>query len=736
MKNNKIFSYSKLIFRDGIEVPPKSPPSVDSKLESQRKKTGEALKKKQEKLEAAKRYKSKREELYHHWIENNPKGKIEAIEDSPKYTAMNEIADPFLRKEAFLMLSLIEKHWGKDEAWKQYNKCWEGGSFYIKRLSDFFSKKNAGKKLGFYFATRTIKWRPDLSWQERNEAALQSLPDNVKTLRNHWYNATPTGVEVTEKVTGWWTVDFNTEKKDYIKGGKDFEKVRKNRLVGDEWAGKYLFKALPEIRKELSTPKGKPGYNDSGLTPAQEKARLEDLDEYEKTVRTLSKDQAKKDVYTWFKKQPHNKWIQPDKEIIGKLNYLYGKGCGKYLYRYSPDNKKIYVIKIEGEIIPEEWGTGGYIDIKEGKVDMWQDYKNSEEFFKSEVIDKMTPEQVEKELAMYRAAAGKETKSDKEKLTSGIIAKLKKIPSAVEYSKLKSGYIALIQKKLEKYFKNKKKYSEKKASELARYRAEKTEEAIRKQIEAEDMNEILEENPDTKLKIRIDSNDQPKVEIADRKQRKKWLEQAKQAAEEGIMTAENLAGRVKTELSKKMGPMWTKLLDWIFNFNKQATEGFSTTFKLVVGLFGGGGVLALSSSMVGAKKIEQAELDKIIKPGNKEQKIKRKRYVKNGLKLNKPGKERKVIIPRGLGIVPGGKMYARLDGKTKTLTEKGERKEKEHKEKSGKKNLFKGAGFFSLLLGGGKEEKGGFNYTDKEIEIDREIPAGTVLPKGAKIVRV
>ena len=85
-------------------------------------------------------------------LSNNPENKITALQEDAKYLALNEIADKETRTEAYMLLSIIEKHWSKNEAEKQYDLCNKNFRFDINELRRFFTKENGSHlKVGFVY---------------------------------------------------------------------------------------------------------------------------------------------------------------------------------------------------------------------------------------------------------------------------------------------------------------------------------------------------------------------------------------------------------------------------------------------------------------------------------------------------------------------------------------------------------------------------------------------------------
>jgi hypothetical protein len=542
-------------------------------------------------------------------------------------------------------------------------------------------------------------------------------------------------IVVTKTITGWWTYDENQKSTPVLtlktKGKKEgklpmlLHKESKKAGNGHEFSGsKFLIESIDHIKNELEVSKGQPGYNDSGLPRPKEKKVKKYLEDIEKEARNISKDYLKKKIYDWFKKQPHNKWISLSKDIIGAMTYIFGGGCGNYLYRYSPEYKKIYVFRIEGAETDEKKGKGAYIKITKDGVGEWNSVANAKEYLKENILSKMNSKEVKDELLTYKDSLDDATKEEKLAYTSGVCVMLKKLNSNVEYTNLKSDYLDLLEKKVKKYLEKNKNMSPEKAHELAVLRREDIEEKIEQSINSDKaLKEMIDENPDEKIKIRIDSDDEVTVKPKNRKKYKKLSKKIEKEVTGTLTSIDDAVNDAYSKLENKVGPVFAKIIDFLIGFKKGIKKiftGKSDFFTTAVASFLGIGGIFAGKSLIGSKKVDEAFIDKLAQMGKKTKKINYKLYFNSDVKL----KDKKIIIPRGKGIKPGKKFDVKVSGKGIESADPDKKKEK-------KKGLF--ASLFSVF--DGKKE---YLFKNNKIEIREgtKIPKGTIIPKGAKIVRV
>jgi len=696
--------------------------------------------------EKAEKFKNNKEELLKQWIENNPKGDVEIIQDDPKYLALKNISDNKTRSSAFILLGLIEKfHGGRDVAMKLYKKGLKGNKFDLDVLRARFTKEKAKSTVGFYYGTRKImwnfgKWTTDERQRKRIENAGFKC-DHVKDPHSGTTDA------YLVYVTGWWAWDQGEDNKNYFNNDeytveKGFlKKLRSGGGYGDEWMGKDIQTALTDKRnnllKELKSAADEnlpAGARDSGLTRDREGEVRQALLDLMKIPENVYKSKSSNTVLLWFKRNA-NKWVtleknkDESKNIHGLMQYLYGLGVGLFKYRYVPTQKKIYFIRIADAQLEKLWGKGGYIDIKDGKmVRKWNSYslEKSKQIFRKEIIDNMTEAEINKEISFNKVRLSEGTRKEKLKITEGYLYKIRShLPKNVEYNKLKESYIDKIQIKLKKYLlKRGYKGKEDLADDLATIRAEDIHEKIMRSIKDDDvLSKAIEDNEKEKLRISIDSSDVVEVKLFDINKAKKLKNWFKDKAESLKTTAKDISestmDRLEKKLEKYFGPlapvaMW--VLDKFFKikdaFVKMAKGGTSLVGGLVTSILG----IKVSKDILKSKKITDEVIEKLPPKKKKYYKFKKQMYFSEDVDL----KGKKIVIPKGKGIKPGKKFEVKITGirdKVAVLP---------IKEKKG-----------SLwgIFGRRKEE---YRLKEREIIITdgTTIPEGTVIPKGAKIYKV
>ena len=605
--------------------------------------------------------KDKREMLYDSWINNNENEQYKIINESPRYLAMLHLKKSFLRKEVFLLLGLIEKHWGNDEALRVYKSCWNGDKFSLKSLRAFFSKKQAGGELGFYYGSRKINIHKGGFWADKSLS--------YRLLWRHWKSRTYR----TFTVTGWWTVDEDEKQKNNIKSdtvfpGKFLGKAKKKLQgggYGDEYTGEvFLHKAIKYIRKEYNK------QNDSGLTPDQEKEVLNTIDGYKKELNNMGKTTVRKKILSWFEKQPHHAWLQPSQEVINLLSYTYGKGTGNYLYRYDPDKKKIYILPVQGANIKEKW-FGGYLTVKNGKLGKkWyaSDKKETKKMM-MEYIDTFDDKKLRQEMIDVRLTQkGAENLSKETKLqrTAGMIDKLPGVPP-VEYSKLQKGYFDIVEKKIKKKL-IKQKISEDQAKELARIRVRYIRDKIYRLIDSNELiQEAIDENEKAKLEINIDENDNIEVKLARGAFRSKLLKARKklEKAETGVKAMEDKAyKRLEEKVEKYFGPatpvvMW--FLDSFFKIKKSIKKAFTGKRFSMGGMILGALGVGVSREKIGSRKMTQDRLNTLVSKIRRSKRLKKKILFDEDATLEKCT----ITIPKGKGIMLSKSMRLHVKGEGK-----------------------------------------------------------------------
>lgn len=592
-----ILFYSKFIFnKSKPAAKPSQAPSqtVGGRMATQSQKSKQHV---EAKKKAAESLKKKKEGLLGYWQNNNPKGKIEAVEDDPKAVVFNEIRDPLRAKEAYMLMSLIEKFWedqgGLDLALRLYEKAKAGRKkaydIDFKPFENFFRKgDHAGSssdRLGFYY------------WASKNE---------------------------------WYTYDDTSSKDPDESGGSS-----------------YLVQCTGHIKKEFGDTKNK----DSGLSVDQEKDIGDSINAilkeskgyYNERYRTKGKDLVK-----WFRSKVEGKWGPIDSKTAKTMNVVFGAGVGKYLYRYNKEQNRIYFIKLQGADLKSGEGESGYIDIKDNKLGKWKWHTDMNEL-KTGLLDKMKPETVSQELLREKTKAGEEVKEDQAvDATKKTIIKIHKIRT-VKYSKLSSEYGQKLKEELKKELVSKQGYDEAKAESVAQASVDNLKRKIEKKINDDaELKKAKEKDPT--IKITLDTNGEPKVDFREtgaREKVKKALEKAKKAAS-GV----NLDALIKQKtegLTKKLGPLGMFLKFFGVDLNKDMTEYYKTGKKsLALSL-----VLGITSFEIGRRVLRGKGVDK---PKDLEVLVKKNGgVIEKDQPFNKEFKPKgyKITIPKGKGIKPG-----------------------------------------------------------------------------------
>ena len=648
-----------------------------------------------------------KEALIKYWVSNNPDSKVKATEESPKYLAMKDLNDSLIKKEVFILIGIIEKYWNRKEALDLYKSCWDGNTFKTAKLYEFFSKDNSRDKVGFYYGTRKITWEPERSF------TTKMRPDN-------WFR----DKKKTFSVKGWWVKNEEQKDVNFYEGETDFAKVLE-KLKGDKFAGKDTFlKGLSRITSGYETASNKTGI------PSSEAANLKDFIGKLKTESISMEDKkVKKEILDWFKSKPHDKWTTLTPNIAGRMVFLYGEGCGNYMYRYSAKQKRIYIIKIDGENV-EDKHFGGYIDLKKDEMQGWNslDEKNTKNML-DDLADKMTSDEVSAELVDYRLKEEKpQAIPESEQLirTKGMAGAVM-ASQTVEYENLQKNYFDKLTEKLKaELVKNG--MNEEKALDIAKLRTAELKKEIEAKIEEDSVvRDALKEDPKAKIEIKIDEKDEVTVNLEDSTLSKKFKDKLK-AAEDAATSPDaihkNAMKRLEKKVEKIFGPatpvvMW--ILDKVFKLTdgvkKIATGGKSLGASLLTTLLG----VKIGKDMIGAKKLSESDLEKMPPKGKRDQILDKKIVFGSDIKL----KNKKIIIPKGKGIKAGGKIKLKLDDRFEV-------------EFDPDKGTSKGGSRFDLKNLMAKFKKSENAYKDNEIVImpDTVIPKDTIIPKGARIERI
>ena len=679
------------------DVPPRPPETphqqVGRELTTLDQKTLQGIR---DKEEAPKRLRENRGKLYDAWLAKKPSETKEAPEDSPAYLALKNV--PGINgKEAYILLSIIiknDKLGGMKKANEIYAGSFDGPRFNIDKFRAFFTRDFGHGQLGFYYGkSKMLKTVEKSKWEKVKNWSTK--PDKVVV-----------------EATGWWAIDIDSDH--------------------DDFSGETSFlKALPKIKKELDVAdEKKDGYCDSSLTREAEKAMSTVLTSLAEIARDASSEVFGKEALAWLKQQANNKWAVLDEDTVGKMGFVFGAGCGIYQYRVEKD--RVYALRIPGSSIPQGKKEAGYIEIKNGKLDTkWHNIDPND--LKKDVLDNMEAVAVEKELGVYKIESGQPlTPADELAVTSGFVSEFSGLPDKVKYSDLETGYLSVVQKKLAEKLKADPKLKDR-AEALARTRVEdlkkKIQDAIRKDDALKTATNIdndpnnKDANQNVNLSFKVDSNDEVKVDFFKPGTKSKFREladKAKDEAEGAGKVARETMGKVEKALKKVFGPLaglimkvFPKLGEGIKDLASGVNSKASRTAGIITGLLG----ITVVKGVMGADKMDQRALDATIKEGTNEHTLK-KTVLSGEVTLN--GK--KIVIPSGKGIIPGGKF---------NVTAKKSNGEVKTEEVGGKPAK---RGFFGFGGGGGHEEV----LKDDEITIEAgtKIPKDTIIPAGAKVIKV
>lgn len=595
----EILFYSKFVFADPPERPSQAPrQDVGTHIERQGQRAQQHV---EQVRHAAESLKQKKEGLLKYWQNNNPKGKIEVVEDDPKAVVFHEIKNPLRAKEAYLLMSLIEDKWqdmgGLDLAMSLYKKAKAGRKkaydIDFKPFEHFFRKGNhagnATERLGFYF------------WEDKNE----------------WYA-------------------YDTDK------GSD-----------DKSCGStYLVKSLPKIRSEFADKSNK----DSGLIVEDEQHVLELLKNGTKEADAYYKERyvgKGKSTLKWFQSNAENKWVPLDSKTAKTMNILFGAGVGKYLYRFDAEQKRVYFIRLQGASLAASEGESGYIEINDGKLGKWVWHHDIADL-KKNLLDKMSAESVVQEYIREKTKAGEEVQeSQAVEATKKTLIRIHKTRK-VKYSKLGSEYADKLEKELKKELRTKEGYDEAKAEKVAQAAIVALKRKIEKKINDDpELKKGKEDDP--VLEITLDNNGEPKVEFRNstlRAKIRKKLEKAKKVA--AGTDLDKLIDQKTSAITKHLGPLGMFLKFFGVDLKKDVADYYKTGKKSIALWL----VMSISSVEIGRRVLRGKgignvkDLEKLAKKNkgvlSKDQLIKKDLTPKGY----------KITIPKGKGILPGGTFTA------------------------------------------------------------------------------
>jgi hypothetical protein len=610
--------YSKFIFRSGAERPPQTPTqSPDRKSDQLGQRVQHNL---DTKKAAAEKLKNDKAELLKKWKENNKEGAIKAIEDDPKTIALKYISNPKRARETYLLISLMEKIWGKEGL----------------ELAKKFFKSGLQAKSG---ADIDFKWFNEFfSWEKYKDGTYRKF--NVPYKLGFYYHL---------KNHNWWTIDVIKEKK----GDKK-----------DEDSGHtYLLDAIGHIRKQFEADKVD---NDSGLTDNQETARLKVLSEgFNESAKLIENQESGlgKSAVNWFRKNANGQWKPLTKELIGGFNVAIGEGVGKYLYRYDESQKRVYAILIQGQSPVSKLGIGGFMKIENDKLGKWSkfdDYKK----FKTELMDKMEADAVFAELGREKLQAG-ETIGNKQMLeqTAHMISGIKGISEAHPTFHGLDNYYSDITKKLTAELKTKKGIT-KNVEVIVKARVDD----IKGKIEAiiakdEDLKEARTKHPTEKLDVKVDYNDKVTVRF-NKGTLRGMLRKSREKANEAATSVEGITDSKMKEVREKMkyGILGSLTqIPLLGGFIKGYIEKFfkdgipkllrGESAPITTMLLGIAGV-SVTPALLGAKKYDSKKFESMLAGLFKNDQMKEAEHKKK-LTLSEAHKLKgyTITIPKGKGVI-------------------------------------------------------------------------------------
>jgi len=643
-----MFNYTKFIYL-GLSNRPSQAPSqtVDQNLQSL---SAKARKKIETQKQRAERLKKNEDELFNYWLDNGKR--FSTTEDSFIYESFS-LKNKSVGKEAFLLLSLIKKYWGKEKAKQIYDASWKGNNFSLDALQKFLSGNEAKAELGIYWKSKKHAW---YVWDNRSGS---------RDIRVGLY------------------LHLNWEK---AKGGL------KNKAV------EYLVSA--NRRNEVSSF----------------------IETTSKKLEMSSKDISSK-IIEWAKKNAVNKWqVLPD-DIHGYMRRMYGKRTGYYVYRYNPDKKRLYAMRIKGANLQQDDGTAAYMDFKNGEFGIWNGYRDGEAFIKSEVIGDMSPVDIEKEIVDYKDKEnpGSLTKEQKLFRTKGIIATLSGLSRRFSYENLDKNYLDVAKKKLiAKLTPN---LGKTRAKEYADLRITQLKEDINKYIDSKPntLKKAVEDNPAIKFKVSVNSDDKVEVKFARVLDRVKYGKFAKEAKEKLKGTDINkLIDQKFDSIKGKLGPLAGFLKMIGIDIKKEVSAYYKTGKKsIILSILGLITSVDVGRRVLMGKSVDSLkDLEKLAKKNKGV--LRRDHKFKKDLLLA----GYKIVIPKGKGIKPGSAFNVDVKGKGSVIASPFKKK--------GKKGKFSFLSFFKKKAG----DKFVLKDTKFTILNNTKIPKGTIIPKGAKIEKV
>jgi len=699
--------------------------------------------------------------LFDKWIQNKDaaekKGTAEKKEtsDDPKFLALRDIPESLgvVKTEAAGLLHMYEKFLGtRQQAMELYKNCWKNNKFDIDVLRKEFSREKTAGKTGFYFGTRKVEW--DYDWKSgrgtiKNGIKKAGFDSEHVDLKD---KAFATNAKLIN-ITGWWAHDVNEDEpqgadlkgpKLRIKGGKDFVKDVLKKLkgggYGDEFLGRTFKDAMTNLKDELKAETDT-GERDSGLSPRQEGEVLKASLEAQKLhTGVVYKDKEKEELYKYFSTQVQNKWFVLSDDKIGSMDFVYGAGGNSpkdYMYRYSPDKKRIYFIRIDGRNV-SDLKFGGYIDVDEKAktktLKEWQvlNKNDAEKEFKG-LIDSMKDADMVKELMDYGQKIEGVSMLDR---TRGMVAATAAFKKGVAYNKFDSDFYDVVRKDLDVKLEKQGITTKEERDKYVEPRIDDLKKQLDKLIAENSLiQSAIKEKQDVKISINIadDIVSVDLADIADKTKHRGALDAARAAKDSVESRAKDLYGQFEEKVKKTFKGASGVMMMVFSKFFKITPESikdylaggkdkaFSTT-GLVLGALG----LSKGAGVFGGSKLDQKSMDEAIKSGKSDKVLAKETIFTEDVKLT----NKKIIIPKGHGIQPGGKMKVKRDGSDQDIDKK-EEKQENSQEKVKK-------GLFGMFGGGAHKEEENLQLKDYEIVIENgtTIPKDTVIPKGAKIVKV
>jgi hypothetical protein len=727
MKN--IFSYSKFVYQTSPDRPSSRPPEGPASALTDRADASKdyvAQQKAEKERLIAMRSKNK-DTLYQQWVNNNEKREQKEVLDDPRYLAMKEIPENMneVKNEAAALLHMFEKFLGtRKETLEIYKKCWKGNKFDIDVLRKQFTSDKTKGKMGFYYGTRKVKW--------------------VETF---WRGTGEYGPE-TKTFTGWWAYDNNEKNKTNIKSSSLDADFFRKAGYGDEWLGKTFKEAVNSKTFQTEINPKATENRDNELNPTEEQNVLNEVAIAQKfNSANIYKDKVKKELYESFIKQVPNKWfaLPETEDMQGKMLFAYGNSGGSptdFLYRYSPDKKRIYFIRIDGRNV-SAGNFAGYIDLDEQSTPKTlKDWHGLNQVAAEKELKGLIDETKDAPMVKELIDSGKKVEGVSElSRTVGMLETLPAFRKGIAHDKLETDFYDPIRKSLDTKLEKEGIKTKEERNKFIEARIQDIKIKFSKYIEQNSwLKSAIDEKADTPLAIEISSDGEiKKIELVDKDQKSKW-QKARDAAKKVKDTVESkiadvydqVQTRVK-QMFKGAAPIVMLLLNSIFKLKDEIKE------MLTGGKKGGFSVAGIALGFLGvrtgaryfaAERIDQKGLESIIEP-NKNQKVLSKDVV--FAENVKVPANYTITIPKGEGIeFVGRKMEVKINGNKTSINKKGPGKGKSEEEGGG--GGLEKVG--SLLEGGSGGDK--FVYKNHEMVFDKGmvIPKGTVLPNKTVIKKV